>query len=321
MATDVRVPTSYNIESSPQSGQWCAAVHAALIACGLVQTADTGQVTPSALGPTSTNNATTGFLVYRFNDTLQATAPVFIKVEFGAGNWTVGASGKVPQCWITVGTGTNGAGTITGVQSARIPVQMTATQAASTIVPANFPIWTSGGANRIAQVQVRSGVNSGGNGFWAVERTKDASGNDTNEGVHIITSQDTSGTPNKNYQCQTIIFAIATAQALAAGPMCVVNNDGTATDAGNTGFYPWQMSSKRGGENPPMNVLSYWFGDLAGSADVIVSVYGVNHTYRTLGADAGQANTAGMGKAGWRPTDASVAVTAHASVHMAMRWE
>ena len=46
--------------------------------------------------------------MYRFSDSLQATKPVFIKVEYGTGS-TIGQ----PTVKLTVGTATNGAGTIT----------------------------------------------------------------------------------------------------------------------------------------------------------------------------------------------------------------
>jgi hypothetical protein len=46
-----------------------------------------------------------GYEVWRFNDAQQATAPIFLKFEFGS---------NVPTVKITVGTGSNGSGTITG---------------------------------------------------------------------------------------------------------------------------------------------------------------------------------------------------------------
>lgn len=84
--------------------------------CGLTQASDTGQIT-SSMGPPVVNVATTrpaantsaGYVILNFNDTLQGSAPIFIKLEFGSAS--VNTS---PQMWITVGTATNGAGTLSG---------------------------------------------------------------------------------------------------------------------------------------------------------------------------------------------------------------
>jgi hypothetical protein len=322
MATDVRTPASganawHGSFSSTVAQQNAQAIHDALVAVGLVQTADTGQIILASFTQITAANAVWGYEIWRFNDTLQATAPVFIKIEYGEGN----ATGTM-AIWITVGTGTNGAGTLTGVIATRRQLQIQ--QNAGPL--ANTPIWTSGSASRIAQCIARQGTTPDGNCFWAVERTKDVSGVDTNEGAHIVmrtavATGTAAGALAITFYSQTLIFSIATAQAGGSGPMCVVSNEGTATDVGNTGIFPWQMASKRGNENPPIGWLSYFFGDLAGSLDVVISVYGSNHTYRTLGAEAGQTNAQGIQRAGWRPTSTSTAITAHDSVHFAMRWE
>lgn len=324
MATDVRTPAAVGVmyeTSAATFTEWVRSMHAALLAVGLVQTADTGQLNPVAGLSTPPAGSPGGYLIYRFNDTLQATAPVFIKIEPGAPPSSSDA--RVGGIWVTVGSGTNGAGTLTGVVSVRQALYLKD----PTNLPdlTNRPIWTSGAANRIGQILARSGTSSLANTFWAVERTKDTTGNDTNEGVHIVMRSPaiingTTATAVTRYWSQTLIFSIASAQAMAAGPMCVTNNDGTATDAGNTGFFPWQMASRRGNENPPTGWLSYLYGDINGSIDITVSMYGTNHVYRTLGADAGQSNAQGCQKAGWRPS-ASTAITAADSVHFAMRWE
>jgi hypothetical protein len=320
MATDVRSPTNWRTDAAADLQSWSQAVHAALIAVGLVQTADTGQANLATITSPGSPNSAGGYEIFRFNDTLQATAPVFIKVEYGGGNQ---AGNSNPAIWITVGTGTNGAGTITGVTFARLQLQIL-DSTTGTLSGVGRPAWTSGAANRVAQLLCRQGNSNIGNAFWAVERTKDAAGADTGEGVHVVARACVPPGSNvvaPNFWAQTLIFSIATAQTVSNGPMCVTNNDGTSTDAGNTGIFPWTMASKRGNENPPMGWLSYFYGDLNGAVDTLVTMYGAAHTYRTLGADAGQTNAQGVQRAGWRPTSTSTAITAHDSVQFAMRWE
>lgn len=81
--------------------------HTALTNAGLVQTADTGQVNHlTATRPAI--NVANDYMVFRFDDSLQATAPIFVKMIFGSG----AALGRLNVA-VTVGTGSDGAGNIT----------------------------------------------------------------------------------------------------------------------------------------------------------------------------------------------------------------
>lgn len=79
----------------------------------LTQTADTGQINwatvtrPGSLG-------VGGYEIWQLTDSLGVSAPVYIKLEYGTGSGTT-----TPMVWITVGTGTNGSGTITGSATTR----------------------------------------------------------------------------------------------------------------------------------------------------------------------------------------------------------
>lgn len=87
---------------------WATSLNDHLIAAGLIQTTDTGQLDlTTATRPGVSTYA--GYRIYRFNDTLQSTAPVFIRIDFGTGT-----SATIPSVNVRVGTGTNGAGTLTG---------------------------------------------------------------------------------------------------------------------------------------------------------------------------------------------------------------
>ncbi len=87
---------------------------------GLTQTADAGQLAfPMTATTRPSINTAAGYYILRFNDTLQATQPIFIKVELGSGGST-----STPALWITVGTGSS-AGTISGA-SARVSCGTTA---------------------------------------------------------------------------------------------------------------------------------------------------------------------------------------------------
>lgn len=88
--------------------EWGLEFNTKLAAAGLVQTADTGQINwTTVLRPGAGVDA--GYEVWRFNDALQATAPIFFRIAYG----TFGDA-TAPRMRFTVGTGSNGSGTITG---------------------------------------------------------------------------------------------------------------------------------------------------------------------------------------------------------------
>ena len=93
---------------------WGSEFHAQLVAVGLTLTSDTGQINWTTVTRPAVNTVA-GYEIWRFNDTLQATTPIFIKLEFATGT----AVGSIDM-WITVGNGSNGSGTLTGLTSTRV---------------------------------------------------------------------------------------------------------------------------------------------------------------------------------------------------------
>ena len=75
---------------------------------GLVQTADTGQI-DIATATRPAINVAAGYQIWRF-----PSQAVFMKIEYGS----AGGIGY-PGVWLTVGTNSNGSGTLTGVVSSR----------------------------------------------------------------------------------------------------------------------------------------------------------------------------------------------------------
>ena len=86
----------------------CLAIHNALIAGGLVQTSDTGQ-TDFTTNVRANGGTTGGYTMYRFNDVHQSSWPLFLKIE-----WYQTVVGRLGFSY-SIGTGTNGAGTLSGV--------------------------------------------------------------------------------------------------------------------------------------------------------------------------------------------------------------
>lgn len=70
-------------------------VHDCLIEAGLVQTATAGQLNISSVSALPADGTFGGFREYRFDDSLQSTAPVIVKLEFGCGIEGLYNSGSV----------------------------------------------------------------------------------------------------------------------------------------------------------------------------------------------------------------------------------
>lgn len=89
---------------------------------GLVQTADTGQldhttvVVPAAT-PSQVTEYVLGYWIFRFDDALQSTDPIFIKLEITYNGSTAVQDRKTMGSYVKVGTGSNGTGTLTGAVS------------------------------------------------------------------------------------------------------------------------------------------------------------------------------------------------------------
>lgn len=139
----------------------------------------------STLPPATGSNVV--YEMWKMGDTLQATFPVFCKFEYGtsaSGNWG-------PLVAITVGTGSNGAGTInSGSTTGRIlPINGSAGDSDSLSV---FASYFSGDTNRMLGFLWPYGIqgsNTAMRGFFSIERSHNTSGADTGDYVTLLVLQ------------------------------------------------------------------------------------------------------------------------------------
>jgi hypothetical protein len=164
---------------------WVAEIITQLVTtCGVTQTTDTGQINTSTVTRPAINTAG-GYVILKFNDTLQATAPVFIKLEFGTAN-----AAANPNMWITVGTGSNGSGTITGTAiTARSAVcNGSAPTSTSTSYTSRYVYNSTYGVLGLAWKQNGNGTAGAGGfvgGFYAF-RSNDSTGASTGDSINTI---------------------------------------------------------------------------------------------------------------------------------------
>lgn len=170
-----------DISSDAAFRKWVQGIHDSFIACGWVQTDDTGQLDiPTATVP-GTQNTAAGYLMYRLDDDFQGVAPVFVKFEPGRG---AHASNNVPCAWFTVGQGTDGSG---AVSSVLLPRTATASSTAVTGVTTEYPSYASGdGSSLCLAMWPMSGTHP--IFFFLLERSRNANGEPTGEGFLIACS-------------------------------------------------------------------------------------------------------------------------------------
>lgn len=147
------------------------------LAPALVQTSDTGQVNWATVTSTPPTNVLRDYEVYRFTDALQATKPIFIRFDYTASSTTA-------QLRISVGTGTDGAGNLTGTTT---PSALLSNFAGSSMSTYNYYFASDG-----SYLTLVAGVNSEGSTIGrntmvaAVERFRDQDGTPNGQGFHVV---------------------------------------------------------------------------------------------------------------------------------------
>lgn len=238
-----------------------------VFALGWVDTAAAGQINFATVTAPVAINTSQGFKVYRMDDALQATKPVFIKLEFGSG-----AAAITPGIWVTIGTTHDGAGTIGGtILLARLQLSSTANSA---VVQADS--YGSAANNRVCFGLFLNNANIP---FWfSLERSKDSTGADTGDALLL------------NYGWSTVKAVSATLMFVGVQPpqqtfglhfiSCQENNSIFATDVGVSPVFNMAGVAKQ----PGMNLMVARSGDFGNFSNPSIPIYGTNHTYVHLGA-------------------------------------
>jgi len=248
---------------------WAMPISQALAAFGWIQTADSGQVNWSSIASVP-NNAYV-YEVWKANDAQAATLPIFLRLEYGYHATTV-------RIRATVGTGSDGAGNITGVVT-NAPWQLTYTESnnGATIYPCYFS--GDAGEFRMYLWQTQSAWTGT---IFIIERAKDSLGSKTAE---YFTALNMMSGGYCQYKQQTVFSATLLAPLLwtsgntNALPAAVTTGISTGTWNGKTSAFPCFPVYGQVG-NPFLGLVVVHLGDTADGALVTVaSMYGATHSY------------------------------------------
>ena len=232
---------------------------AALTAAGFVRTSDTGQLDPTTVLKPGASSIS-GYDVWRFNDDAQATKPIFFKLEYGAGS-----SAARFNLWITVGTGSDGAGNITDI---RIPRSVMGQSSNSAILA---DVWVSGGEGYLASVFYAGPSTPASALGWMIDRVRLQSGlpDLTTLGAGIV-----SGISNNQWQFSTYDGVWS-----ESGSWPTVTPQTTYQYRGVTYAYPYYPVA--GALRPPIrSAIAVNPLDAGYSAPFTVSLYSTPHVFR-----------------------------------------
>lgn len=137
------------------------------------------------------NDTSLGYEVFYFNDSLHASAPIYLKVEYGTTGGTAGSGVNGCQLWITVGSGWDGSA-ITNVSFARTSIFTTSYGSSDSTNTTQAQIYMSnmdGSAiTFIAFPTIGAVVNSNTRhpgGYFVIERSRGIAGNATSDGIFV----------------------------------------------------------------------------------------------------------------------------------------
>lgn len=269
MSTVYREDCALLCSSQAYLNTWAKPISDLLLAGGWIQTSDTGQVNWDDLSNWTTPAAVStvgGYQIWRMGDALQSC---YIKFEFGSGANNAGRAG----IWITIGTGSDGAGNITGALISRA---FTGAYGNTTSAISAFKLIGSSDASRIVLIGTeRTSYYS--NLMFSIERTHDAYGNDTSEGIMLMlgctTAPSSTVTALSVTNFQVLVFS-GTSQANSTRiGACVASGTSQAGGDGDVAVSPVAFFNGMP-TFPSKNLMVYLNADLPVRVSVHCDLYG-----------------------------------------------
>lgn len=284
MPSFTATPSNWTNSSDANFRAWGSYISARLAAVGLVQTSDTGQINWTTVTTPAGVSTYSGYEIWRFNDALQATAPVFIKIEYGEG-----ANVDGPAVRVRFSSGSDGAGNLTGnVSTPRIA--QCVTQASACLV------YGSGDTNRFV---IAAGILAASfKGLcFSFERMKDATGADTAEGVMWCASANGNASSTSAAQQSTLWNSAVGDYGLVEDDLMALFPSGTTMKTITQTMVQPIFHNKGVYTNPQLNLVGYYTADITPFNTFSAYMYGVAHTYLAL-HDANWATAAAFQGAG-----------------------
>lgn len=269
---------------------WAGGLSTAIQAVGMVRTADTGQVDWDTVEAPASSGTAAGYEIWRFDDPLQNTHPIFWKLEYGSGGAT-----RAVRLWITIGKGSDGAGNVTGVLIPRTSLgNINASTGSYSPSPSTSLVATCANGSCLAVATFMDpAVMPSASPSFVLERSRNPDGSPSGVGVSLAaqvggsTAQvTTEGAPN------IFLSASYDSAALASGVIPVVIPESIAgVQVGSSSslasgvigpVLPWTAWAPGVAPWQPLATLSYMGGDATPGSVVTVRTHGQDRTYKVL---------------------------------------
>lgn len=261
---------SWDNSSGATAKVWLNAVNDLVIAAGLTATTDTGQLDLTTAPTTFGSNASFGYRVYKFPDTLQATAPIFLRLDF------YNDSAAKSMVVATVSAAADGAGNLAS------PNLVTSTNLMGTYQASihSYACYVDGTFSLVlgyafsASATVSNCVLS-----LVIDRARDATGTALAAGFLVESFQQplASGT-----QSRSLYGAASPATSLAFTPALVPNNNAVSTSEGaNVNVFRHYMMVP--GVRPSLGCLTYVASEFGALTPFTATVLGSSHTWLPMG--------------------------------------
>jgi hypothetical protein len=252
---------------------WGKALSDAFAAVGLVKDTDASQIDWATVLKPGAGATFMGYEIWRFDDALQATCPVYFKIQYGSGGVAT-----YPAIILQVGQGSDNAGNLLGTKSTANTVASGAANATS------YSCFISSDKSRVS---IAMFTGSAGNIPWGfyIERLKNDSGINIATGVNIVTCSTVS-----TAQYLPLSGAAYPATPMAT-PQSALPSTGQASYGNNIGVFPIYPNIGYAG-NPDLGAMIYFTGDISAPGSMLtVNIYGADHIYVTLGANTGSTSS------------------------------
>lgn len=265
---------------------WGSEFSGQMAVVGLVKTADTGQINWATVVRSGTGT-NAGYEIWRFAD-----STFFLKIFYGTG----AAGSTTPRMQVQVGTGSDGAGALTG-QTSTLTTFVRGNTPASTAT--GYPSYMCATADFFGVLWKANYVPVGnpgtGFGFFAIDKFVDSTGTATSDGatIYYVAASNSVGTLVSYEAIKTsspsLTYGVNTA-------FCVVPSliTSSAVGANNQLFLHFAPTTPL--VRPVKNVFSILNSELALSTTITATPVGsTSHTYISLNSQAGRGNSVSAG--------------------------
>lgn len=208
---------------------WGSAVSTALGQM-LTRVTQTGEINWTTVNAPASGSTFQGFEVYRLNDSLQSTAPLFFKFEYGSGGSTA-----TPAIRLTIGKSVDGSGVIGGVLQSAINVF----SYNGTLPTSASNCYISNGDGSGFVFSLQPDLDNRAGGFCCVERSRNSSGQATSDAAMLSFQVfNTSGAHNNRFIAYNLGTTLAADGAgLFACPLALSTDIGV-TNGTVAQFFP-----------------------------------------------------------------------------------